>query len=407
MSDLASLIFMPKPGQLFPLGTSAVGQASHLPVVTTTEVDAALARDCVVAIGVSGGKDSVACAIATSRYLDQIGHAGPRVLVHADLGRVEWKDSLPACERLAAAIGWELKVVARQAGDMLARWEGRWDANVTRYAKLECAKLVLPWSTPAMRFCTSELKTAVIASALRKWYPGKTILNVAGIRRQESPARRKMPVSARMQKLCRKDAEGVSWHPIIEWKVEDVFSTIAGAGLELHEAYRVYGASRVSCAFCIMSSSADLLASASCVDNHEVYRAMVELEAKSTFAFQSGRWLADAAPDLLSQELAARVRCAKEAASEREALEKTLPAHLLYQGGWPPVVPTLDEAAVVAYVRRRVSAVVGVAADYLDAESVRERYSALKAARASRSGDGENSGAESAGFADFTPALAA
>ncbi|AOY97823.1 hypothetical protein BKK79_36825 (plasmid) [Cupriavidus sp. USMAA2-4] len=353
--------------------------------MTTTEVDAALARDCVVAIGVSGGKDSVACAIATSRYLDQIGHAGPRVLVHADLGRVEWKDSLPACERLAAAIGWELKVVARQAGDMLARWEGRWDANVTRYAKLECAKLVLPWSTPAMRFCTSELKTAVIASGLRKWYPGKTILNVAGIRRQESPARRKMPVSARMQKLCRKDAEGVSWHPIIEWKVEDVFSTIAGAGLELHEAYRVYGASRVSCAFCIMSSGADLLAAASCEENHGIYRAMVELEARSTFSFQSGKWLADAASHLLSDELADRVRLAKEAAAEREALERLLPEHLLYAGGWPTAVPTLAEAALVARVRGRISELVGIPSDYLDAESVRARYAALVSARSAGS----------------------
>ncbi|WP_243751481.1 hypothetical protein [Paraburkholderia sp. BL10I2N1] len=73
-------------------------------VTSTPEVDALLDSDSVVAIGVSGGKDSVACALAVARHLDLIGHTGPRVLVHADLGRVEWKDSAPACDRLAARV---------------------------------------------------------------------------------------------------------------------------------------------------------------------------------------------------------------------------------------------------------------------------------------------------------------
>ncbi len=139
-------------------------------------------------------------------YLDEIGHTGPRVLIHSDLGRVEWRDSLPSCERLAHALGWELLVVTRQAGDMLARWEGRWQNNVKRYADLACVKLILPWSTPSMRFCTSELKVAIISSALRKRWPTQEIVNVSGIRRQESAARSKMPVSVRMPQLCRKGA---------------------------------------------------------------------------------------------------------------------------------------------------------------------------------------------------------
>src|SRR5258705_9832135 len=96
-------------------------------VTSTPEVDALLDADAVVAIGASGGKDSVACALAVARHLDLIGHTGPRVLVHADLGRVEWKDSAPACERLAAHLGWELLTVRRKAGDMLARWQKRWE----------------------------------------------------------------------------------------------------------------------------------------------------------------------------------------------------------------------------------------------------------------------------------------
>jgi hypothetical protein len=125
-------------------------------VAITPEVQAMLDRDAVVAIGVSGGKDSDACAVAVNKHLDQIGHKGPRILVHSDLGRIEWKDSLPGCERLARRLGLELLVVQRQAGDMLARWEGRWQNNVSRYEDLSCVKIILPWSTPSMRFCTSH-----------------------------------------------------------------------------------------------------------------------------------------------------------------------------------------------------------------------------------------------------------
>lgn len=121
-------------------------------VMSTPVIDALLEADAVVAIGVSGGKDSVACALAVSRHLDLISHSGPRVVVHADLGRVEWKESAPACERLAAHLGLELLTVRRQAGDMLARWQKRWENNVTRYKELSCVRLILPWSTPSMRF---------------------------------------------------------------------------------------------------------------------------------------------------------------------------------------------------------------------------------------------------------------
>ena len=173
-------------------------------VAITDEIAQLLGKNCVVAVGVSGGKDSQACALAVSRYLDSIGHQGPRVLIHADLGRVEWRDSLPTCERLAAHLGWELMVVRRQAGDMLARWQGRWANNVKRYQELSCVRLILPWSTPSMRFCTSELKVDVITRALKKRFPTHDIVNVAGIRRQESASRKKMPVASPQAKLQRK-----------------------------------------------------------------------------------------------------------------------------------------------------------------------------------------------------------
>ncbi|MDT8842581.1 phosphoadenosine phosphosulfate reductase family protein [Paraburkholderia fungorum] len=351
-------------------------------VTSTPDVDALLDADAVVAIGVSGGKDSVACALATARHLDLIGHTGPRVLVHADLGRVEWKDSAPACARLAAHLGWELVTVRRQAGDMLARWQKRWENNVTRYRELSCVRLILPWSTPSMRFCTSELKTAVITSALKKRYPEHDIVNVTGVRRQESSARSKMPVSAPLAALTRRNRVGLTWNAIIEWPVEAVFGEIAEAGLALHEAYTRYGASRVSCAFCIMSSLDDLRAAAGCADNHDLYREMVALEAASTFAFQGQRWLADVSPNLLSPALQADVERAKTAALQRQTIESEIPPHLLFTAGWPTVRPTAEEAALLASVRTRVAALVGIDVDHTSPGSVAQRYDLLLAARA-------------------------
>ena len=353
-------------------------------VALTPDVESMLQRNCVVAVGVSGGKDSVACALAVDRHLKSIGHTGPRLLIHADLGRVEWKDSLPSCQRLAAHIGWELVVVRRKAGDMLARWQGRWANNLTRYRDLSCVKLILPWSTPSMRFCTSELKTAVIASALKKRFDGLDILNITGVRRQESQSRSRMPVSAPMSLLERKNATGMSWNAIIEWRLDEVLESISGSGLALHEAYTKYGSSRVSCAFCIMGSESDLLASAGCADNQDVYRLMVELEADSTFAFQGKRWLADVAPDLLTAPLRERIQKAKCKAVQRQDIEAELPAHLLFAKGWPTAMPTDDEAELIASVRRRISELMGIAAKHLTGDSVRSRYAGLMVTHAAK-----------------------
>ena len=228
------------------------------PVAITPEVWALIAAGAVVAIGVSGGKDSQACAIAVNAYLDSVGHAGPRVLVHSDLGRVEWSDSSRICEELAAHLGLALMVVRRKAGGMMERWLARWENSVKRYQELDCVKLIPPWSTPANRFCTSELKVDVITSALKKRYPGQDIVNVAGIRREESKKRRAMPVSKPLAKLQQRGRAGVVWNAIIEWNLADVLAAIAQAGLRLHEAYTTYRTSRVSCVFCIMGAQAEI-----------------------------------------------------------------------------------------------------------------------------------------------------
>ncbi len=349
-------------------------------ISVTIEVEAALTAGAPVAIGVSGGKDSSALAFATIEYLDAIGHTGPRVLVHSDLGRVEWADSAPTCERLAQRLGVELITVRREAGDMMDRWLTRWTNNVTRYAELSCVKLILPWSTPSMRFCTSELKTAIICRALVKRFPGQTILSACGIRRQESPNRAKMPIAKAQPKLSSTThrTTGLDWHPIIDWTLDEVLGLHVERDFPLHEAYTKYGSSRVSCAFCIMGSKGDLIASTTCPDNADLYREMVGLEVTSTFAFQSG-WLGDVAPELLTDDLRRGLERAQAAAATRERLESRIPAHLLYTKGWPTCIPTEDEAVMLCEVRRGVADAVGLAVGFTSPGEMIERYRTLYA----------------------------
>jgi len=350
-------------------------------VAVTPEVMAALTAGAVVAIGVSGGKDSAAKAFATTDYLDEIGHRDARVLIHRDLGRVEWRQSLSVCERLSRELGLELIVVRRERGDLLDRWQVRWENNVRRYAQLECVKLIMPWSTASMRFCTSELKTAVISRALVQRFPNQTILSAAGIRRQESPKRAKASVAKEQLKLrsLTQHTYGFDWHPILEWTTQQVFEYLEQKQFPIHEVYQVYGSTRVSCCFCILSSLHDLIAAARCETNHEIYRALVRLEAKSTFPFQPARWLGDVAAHLLSEEERSLVVQAKERSKRREAAESRIPEHLLYTEGWPCCVPTRAEACLLCDIRQTVACAVGIEVNYTDPEQLIRRYEELHA----------------------------
>lgn len=339
-------------------------------LIVPSDVLTLLAVGAPVAIGVSGGKDSVACALAVAGYLASTGLGGSKVLVHADLGLVEWQDSRPSCERVAASTGWPLHVTRRRAGGMMERWESRWESSKRRYLSLSCVKLILPWSTPAMRFCTSELKSAPIASYLRQLFGQRPVLSVTGIRAQESAKRAKMPASKPNPRL---HAGSLDWNPLLSWPVEQVFDTIRAAGLPLHEAYTTFGSSRVSCAFCIMASGDDLRAALRDRRNLALYRRMCALELESAFAFQSGKWLSDLAP----AEQVQPVEIVRQRAAAREQVETTIPKHLLFTKGWPEVMPTPDEAELLARVRRGVCHLYGWEPTFATGEAVLNRYAEL------------------------------
>lgn len=220
------------------------------------EIEQLLAAHAPVAVGVSGGKDSSAMSLALSSYLDEIGHRGPRLLIHSDLGRIEWKQSLPMCQRLADHLGMDLVVVRRQAGDLLDRWKVRWSNNCERYASLSCVKMILPWSTASMLFCRSELKAAIICRDLVERFPQQVVINASGIRAEESTTRAKAPIWAPQARLTSKTygTTGLDWHPLLYWTLEQVLAYHSLRNFPLHEAYTRFLMSRVSCKLCGISS---------------------------------------------------------------------------------------------------------------------------------------------------------
>lgn len=351
----------------------------NYPLAISPEIADLLTANAPVALSTSGGKDSSAMSLAVSSCLDEMGHRGPRILIHSDLGRIEWKQSLPMCRHLADHLGMELVVVRRQAGDLLDRWKVRWSNNCQRYADLQCVKLILPWSTASMLFCRSELKAAIICRDLVERFPGAVIINGSGIRADESATRAKAPIWGPQARLTSKTygTTGLDWHPLLSWTLEQVFAYHQLRNYPLHEAYTRFGMSRVSCAFCILAGLADLIASTTCPDNHAIYRELVAIEILSTYSFQETRWLGDIAPHLLSEEMLAGLEEAKRRATLREAAESCIPKHMLYSKGWPTSIPSFDEARLLAEVRATVAQILGLTIRYTDPETIRDRYSEL------------------------------
>lgn len=347
------------------------------PIAITTEVSEHLRRGAAVGIGVSGGADSAVTADLVLRHLRATGYQGEAVLVFSDLGMIEWRASRPLCEDLAGRLGLPLIVVQ---ADMIGRWEKRWRDNCQRYAELRCAKLIMPWSGPGLlRFCTAEEKLDPICQALVARFPGLPILSVSGIRHDESATRKNAPICQEQKRLLRKRAGtiGWDWHPIVEWTKPDVLAYHQLHGIPLHPAYTLYGCSRVSCVYCVLSSRSNLYRATLCEENHAPYRHLVRLEIVSTFSFQSGSWLGDIAPHLLEPEELAGLALAKRRASRREELESTIPPGLLYQQGWPTRIPTLEEAHCLGEVRKAVAELVGLTIHYTTPGEVRDRFAEL------------------------------
>ena len=209
----------------------------------------------------SGGKDSQAMYTMLSKVVP----ANQIVVVHANLGSVEWSGVIGHIED---NINHELNVVA---------------AGKTFLGMVEKRGM---WPSPAYRQCTSDLKTGPIMKFIRNDLKtrGTTLaVNCMGLRAEESTARakkvafeinKKASVNKRVQRTV------YNWLPIFEMLEGEVFDTIYDAGQKPFWAYGERGElnSRLSCVFCIMGSRNDLQHGAR--ENPKLFKQYVDLENK-------------------------------------------------------------------------------------------------------------------------------
>jgi len=173
------------------------------------------------------------------------------VVVHADLGRVEWDGVPELAGRQAAHYGLRFEIVEHPDIDLLERIElrGRWPDAKNRY-------------------CTSEFKRNQVYKLMTQLVreldldrPVK-ILNCMGLRAAESPARAKRPAFAFDERASNKTRRHVwEWLPIHAWSTAQVWQRIRASGVPYHPVYD-QGMPRLSCSFCVFASRSQLVLAA-------------------------------------------------------------------------------------------------------------------------------------------------
>jgi 3'-phosphoadenosine 5'-phosphosulfate sulfotransferase (PAPS reductase)/FAD synthetase len=222
-----------------------------------------LAEYDVILLNSSAGKDSQAMLTHVVELADEQGVPRERlIVVHADLGRVEWQGTRELAERQAAAYGLRFEVVQR-GEDLL-------DQIVTRHETLRAkGDTTTPaWPSSAARYCTSDQKTSQVAKLMTRLADqhraaggGRIrILNCLGIRAAESHARaKKTPFGSDSATNSRRQVD--RWLAIFDWSEADVWATIHRSGLPYHPAYDA-GMPRLSCCFCILAGHRELVLAA-------------------------------------------------------------------------------------------------------------------------------------------------
>ena len=219
-----------------------------------------IARGAMFVINHSGGKDSQAMYL----LLRGLVPAAQRVIVHADLGEVEWPG---AVDHIKATTAGEPLHVCRSRRGLLQMIEERG-----------------MFPSPSQRQCTSDLKRGPIERTVRAITRERKaldieawglVVNCMGMRAEESPGRSKLTPFKHHKGNSKAGREWYDWLPVHDLTTVEVFARIATAGQAPHWVYAA-GMSRFSCCFCIMSSKADLTTAARL--NPDLYRRYVELE---------------------------------------------------------------------------------------------------------------------------------
>lgn len=227
------------------------------PIFLPDEIKRFIDDGAIFYVSHSGGKDSQ----AMYALIKQVVPSNQIVVVHADLGEVEWEGVQDHILQNTDHRVWVVK------------------------AKKDFLEMVVKrgkWPSAAYRQCTSDLKRGPIFKFIRNDLKerGATIaINCMGLRAQESSARaKKEPFAYNKMQSCnnRVVRHVYDWLPIFHFTTEEVFHAIREADQKPFWAYQKNN--RLSCVFCIMGCVNDLRHGAE--QRPELFKKYVELEKK-------------------------------------------------------------------------------------------------------------------------------
>lgn len=231
-----------------------------------------------IAIGFSGGKDSLACVL----QLLKLGCPKDKILLmhHEIDGRegsdlYDWDITPDYCRAVAEHLGIELRFSWLKGGfegemyrenvpKAAIRFElpdgsvgetgGKGKPNTRRKQPAKVASLTTRW-------CSAVLKIDVMAAAMRNdetFNGGGAYLVLTGERREESVGRATYAEIEAHRTNCN-SRDVTHWRAVLDMGEEEVWDLIKEFGIRAHPCYEL-GFGRCSCAFCIFASP-DQLAS--------------------------------------------------------------------------------------------------------------------------------------------------
>jgi len=242
------------------------------------EIKSKLANKRVI-LSMSGGKDSTACALLLRE------NDIPFESIHCDTGwehaetmayvRGPLNDRFGPVKILTAR--YELSEEAEKAAKRVEKELG------VEYSSMVRAILYKGmFSNRVRRFCTQELKVYPFRAYARELAEqGVRIVNVVGIRHDESASRAQMPEWEPF------DGDAEVWRPLIEWSVDDVVAIHKRHNMPPNPLY-TRGAARVGCWPCIFSRKSEIRMVAQIdpkrIEIIEMLEKMVEPMARARYA---------------------------------------------------------------------------------------------------------------------------
>jgi 3'-phosphoadenosine 5'-phosphosulfate sulfotransferase (PAPS reductase)/FAD synthetase len=222
--------------------------ASRRPADPPTPETPDLAGYDAIIVNSSAGKDSQAALDVVAHAADQARVLHRVVVLHADLGDVEWPGVPQLAAVQAAHYGLRLAIRRREQNGLLdlIRGRGRWPSSLARYCTSATKR------QPARRFMTEHVR------ALGLHRPAR-ILNVLGLRAEESHHRAQQSPLARdagASNLTRRHVD--TWLPIHTLTTGQVWQRIRASAVPHHSAYD-HGMRRLSCSICPLAARADIV----------------------------------------------------------------------------------------------------------------------------------------------------